>query len=187
MVARFVRDEEAAGSSPVTPTRYIFGGLAQLGEHLLHTQGVAGSSPVVSTTTSRQAHGHRVTQSVARLSCDAGAPHSAKSHARLACSVASALATVRCRYQLFAGSAPYGAKGKERSFYIEQFNIAVNFAAQKTPSQFCEGVLRSLRRSKVRFAFSFSQKSSIASPMPLQARVYFGALQKWWRHWRVLL
>ena len=132
-------------------------------------------------------HGHRVTQSVARLSCDAGAPHSAKSHARLACSVASALATVRCRYQLFAGSAPYGAKGKERSFYIEQFNIAVNFAAQKTPSQFCEGVLRSLRRSKVRFAFSFSQKSSIASPMPLQARVYFGALQKWWRHWRVLL
>ena len=71
-------------------------------------------------------HGHRVTQSVARLSCDAGAPHSAKSHARLACSVASALATVRCRYQLFAGSAPYGAKGKERSFYIEQFTTSLH-------------------------------------------------------------
>ena len=33
----------------------LFGGVAQLGEHLLHTQGVTGSSPAVSTTTSRQA------------------------------------------------------------------------------------------------------------------------------------
>ena len=31
---------------------------------------------------------------------------SAKSHARLTCSVASALATAHCRYQLFAGNAP---------------------------------------------------------------------------------
>jgi len=30
---------------------------------------------------------------------------SAKSHARLACSVVNALATARCRYQLFAGNA----------------------------------------------------------------------------------
>ena len=32
---------------------------------------------------------------------------SAKSHARLPCSVVNALATVRCRYQLFAGSNPH--------------------------------------------------------------------------------
>ena len=32
---------------------YLFGGVAQLGEHLLHTQGVTGSSPAVSTTKNR--------------------------------------------------------------------------------------------------------------------------------------
>ena len=68
--------------------------------------GRAGSSPASRTTSSRTSYRSRrrfLFQSKRHLSFTSSLLLSAKGHARLACSVASALATARCRYQPFAG------------------------------------------------------------------------------------
>ena len=67
----------------------------------------AGSSPATGTTSEQALY------RLLRLFCKSQSALmpllllSAKSHARLPCSVVNALATVRCRYQLFAGSSPH--------------------------------------------------------------------------------
>ena len=47
-VARWAHNPKVAGSNPVPATK-IYGDVAQLGEHLICIQGVAGSTPVIST------------------------------------------------------------------------------------------------------------------------------------------
>ncbi len=47
-VARWAHNPKVTGSNPV-PATNIFGDVAQLGEHLICIQGVAGSTPVIST------------------------------------------------------------------------------------------------------------------------------------------
>ena len=81
-------------------------------------QEAGGSNPLTQTTTSEQsplcsgvffAFGRcicRKKAAVAPLPCSS---FSAKGPARLACSLASALTTARCRYQPFAAAAPCGA------------------------------------------------------------------------------
>ena len=67
----------------------------------------AGSSPATGTTSSRTAYRSRrrfIFQSKRHLSLIPSLILSAKSHARLTCPVVNALATLRCRYRLFAGS-----------------------------------------------------------------------------------
>ena len=67
----------------------------------------AGSSPATGTTSEQALY------RLLRLFCKSQSALmpllllSAKSHARLPCSVVNALAKVRCRYQLFADSSPY--------------------------------------------------------------------------------
>ena len=47
---RTTDNRKVGGSSPLGPTNFLsYGGIAQLGEHLLCTQGVIGSSPIIST------------------------------------------------------------------------------------------------------------------------------------------
>ena len=60
---------EVVGSIPTRPTT-TFGGVAQLGEHLLCKQGVIGSIPFTSTTSSdkQAAAGALLVRSVDRLS-----------------------------------------------------------------------------------------------------------------------
>lgn len=48
---------EVDGSSPSRPTTLINGGVAQLGEHLLCTQGVIGSIPFTSTISGEKVFG----------------------------------------------------------------------------------------------------------------------------------
>ena len=81
-------------------------------------QEAGGSNPLTQTTASEQsplcsdvffASGRcicRKKAAAAPLPCSS---FSAKGHARLACSLASALTTARCRYQPFAAAAPCGA------------------------------------------------------------------------------
>ena len=81
-------------------------------------QEAGGSNPLTQTTASEQsplcsgvffAFGRcicRKKAAAAPLPCSS---FSAKGHARLACSLASALTTARCRYQPFAAAAPCGA------------------------------------------------------------------------------
>ena len=49
LVARWAHNPKVAGSNPVPATKH-FGDVAQLGEHLICIQGVAGSIPVISTS-----------------------------------------------------------------------------------------------------------------------------------------
>ena len=48
-VARWAHNPKVAGSNPVPATNFL-GDVAQLGEHLICIQGVAGSTPVISTS-----------------------------------------------------------------------------------------------------------------------------------------
>ena len=48
-VARWAHNPKVAGSNPV-PATNLLGDVAQLGEHLICIQGVAGSTPVISTS-----------------------------------------------------------------------------------------------------------------------------------------
>ena len=104
-------------------------------------QEAGGSNPLTQTTASEQsplcsgvffAFGRCICRNkaaVAPLPCSS---FSAKGPARLACSLASALTTARCRYQPFAAAAPCGAgDGAGRA---------------------CRTGKRATRRSKVRFA-----------------------------------
>ena len=83
----------------------LYPGVAQLVAHLTGGQGAAGSSPVTRTT-SEQALYRLLFFCKNQSALTPLLLLSAKSHAQLTCSVASALAAVRCRYQLFAGSNP---------------------------------------------------------------------------------
>ena len=47
-VARWAHNPKVTGSNPVPATNFL-GDVAQLGEHLICIQGVAGSTPVIST------------------------------------------------------------------------------------------------------------------------------------------
>ena len=80
---------------------YLFGGVAQLGEHLLHTQGVTGSSPAVSTT-SEQSSLCSVFLCKKNIRPLPYSSSSAKSHACSVYSPVNVLATTPLRYQLFA-------------------------------------------------------------------------------------
>ena len=159
-------------------------------------QEAGGSNPLTQTTASEQsplcsdvffASGRcicRKKAAVAPLPCSS---FSAKGPARLACSLASALTTARCRYQPFAAAAPRGAgDGPGRARRTEktrrrsrQYGVR---PSEKPP-----------RRCKVRFAPTsfllladasaakkppsprslappFPQKAPLGSPVRLQAR-----------------
>ena len=54
-VARWAHNPKVAGSNPV-PASNFSGDVAQLGEHLICIQGVAGSIPVISTSFNKSGH-----------------------------------------------------------------------------------------------------------------------------------
>ncbi len=95
VVACLVRDQEAAGSSPATPT-------------------TSEQSPLCSDFF--LAYGKK--EVIRPLPCSS---FSAKGHARLACSVASALTTARGRYHPFAGAGPHPALIKLTNQGLEPF------------------------------------------------------------------
>ena len=51
-------EQVAAGSQNISPDGLIFGGVAQLGEHLPCKQGVKGSNPSISMMAVKGKHGH---------------------------------------------------------------------------------------------------------------------------------
>ena len=136
-------------------------------------QEAGGSNPLTQTTASEQsplcsdvffASGRcicRKKAAVAPLPCSS---FSAKGPARLACSLASALTTARCRYQPFAAAAPRGAgDGPGRTRRTEktrrrsrQYGVR---PSEKPP-----------RRHKPRIACSGFSFCFIPSPFPPPAR-----------------
>ena len=129
-------------------------------------QGVIGSSPLVSTT-SEQAPLTIPHLKDGVFVCFRCSSFSAKSHARLTCSVVNALATVRCCYQLFAG------------LLLKQIFILSKVSTSRWISRF---ITRLVFRAGFQIASSpllISRKSP--ATLRLFAAYHFFAIARLWR------